>query len=87
METTIEKQEAPATKREFVGRVWENIVQEGEHKGTIFFNIRIDQTIKKVTLTPDSKVQLWPNKKRDGKKDADYRMSIVLPEEDEKKQV
>ena len=83
MSTTIERDKKQATKREFVGRVWKNVVKDGEHKGKTFFNIRIDRDVKELTLTPDSQIQLWDNSKREGKQDADYRMSIILPEEKE----
>ena len=86
MSTIIEKDEKQATKREFVGRVWKNEVREGEHKGKEFFNIRIDRDVKKLVLSPESKVQLWANIKREGKQDADYRMSIILPADEDKKE-
>jgi len=84
--TTIERDEKQATKREFVGRVWLNEVREGEHKGKKFFNVRIDRAVTKLVLTPESKIQMWENKKREGKQDADYRMSIILPEEEKEQE-
>lgn len=84
MSTTIEKDEKPATRREFVARVWKNEVKQGDNKGKQFYSVRIDRDVKKLTLTPESQIQMWPNKKREGKQDADLRMSIILPEEDEK---
>lgn len=86
MNTTIEKEEKPATKREFVARVWKNEVQQGEHKGKQFYSIRIDRDVKKLVLTPESQIQMWPNKKREGKQDADLRMSIILSDDENQKE-
>ena len=79
--TTISKKQ-PTTRREFVGKVWLNEVKNGKHKGKKFFNVRIDQAVSELVLTPESKIQMWPNIKREGKQDPDFRMSIILPEEE-----
>ncbi len=68
----------PATVREFIGRAWLNTVQkEGPNKGKEFINISIDRSIAKVELKPGMTIQLWPNTKREGKQDADFRLSVV----------
>ena len=84
--TIVEREKRQPTRREFVGRVWQNKVREGEHKGKEFFSVRIDRAVNKLVLTPESRIQLWPNVKREGKQDADYRMSIILPDEEEQEQ-
>ena len=76
--STIIKAKASASSRTFIGRAWLNTVQkEGPSKGTQFLNISIDEAYAAITLTPQDKIQLWPNPKREGKQDADYRLSIV----------
>lgn len=76
--SVITKAPAPVSTREFIGRAWVNTVQkEGALKGTQFLNIQIDQAFASITLSPGDKIQLWPNAKREGKQDADYRLSIV----------
>jgi len=68
-------------KREFIGRAWINIVKkEGALKGVEFMNVQIDNNIKEIVLKPTDKLQLWPNQQRSGKRDADYRLSIVTEE-------
>jgi uncharacterized protein (DUF736 family) len=77
----ITKVEAVPTKREFIGRAWINTVaKEGALKGTQFMNVQIDNGIKEITLKPTDRLQLWPNQQRSGKRDADYRLSIVSEE-------
>lgn len=71
---------APETKtnRTFVGRAWVNIKKDAEGKAiSSFINISIDKSVSLVELKPGMKIQLWPNKKREGKQDADLRLSIV----------
>ena len=83
--------QAVKATRMFIGKAWINTVKkEGDSLGIQFMNISLDNVIVKedgskapltsITLTPNDKIQLWPNQKRDGKKDADYRLSIVSAE-------
>lgn len=67
------------TEREFIGRAWKNLVKNADSKyhGTEFLNITLDRDVQEVTLKHGDKIQLWPNNKREGKQDADYRVSLV----------
>lgn len=67
------------TEREFIGRAWKNLVkkEDSEYKGTEFLNITLDRDVQEVVLKQGDKIQLWPNNKREGKQDADYRVSLV----------
>ena len=71
---TPEASQAP--QRMFVGKAWINTVREGKHQGTAFISLKLDRNIGGVTIGPNDQITLWPNQKRDGKKDADYRVSI-----------
>lgn len=72
---------APAVEKspiQFIGRAWKNVYQkEGPRKGTEYLNVKLDATIASVTLKPEYCIQLWPNQKREGRQDADYRLSFV----------
>ena len=64
--------------REFIGRAWKNVVaKEGPNKGKEFINVRIDNRFAEITLKPGMSIQLWPNTTREGRQDADYRLSVV----------
>ena len=71
-----------ATTREFIGRAWKNVVKNEESKyvGVEFINVVLDNATEQLVMNHGSKLQLWPNKKREGKKDADYRVSLIEPE-------
>ena len=66
--------ELPQIKREFIGKAW---INESLVKKIPYIRISLDNTVSQVVLTPGSRLELWPNKKRDGKKDADYRFTIA----------
>lgn len=68
-----------AVEREFIGRAWKNIVkkEDSEYKGVEFINLTLDQGIQEVVMKKGNRLQLWPNKKREGKQDADYRVSLL----------
>lgn len=70
-----------ATEREFIGRAWINTVQAdgSKYKGTEFINITLDRDREGVVFKKTDQLQLWPNSKREGKKDADFRVSIIMP--------
>lgn len=75
---TITRTEIMPTKIEFIGRAWVHLVtKEGPSKGSSFMNVRIDECFKEVVLKPTDLLQLWPNQKREGSRDADFRLSIV----------
>ena len=68
------------TTREFIGKAWINTIKQGTKAGTQFINLSLDNNIQEVILNKTIKVQLWPNRKREGHAtDADYRVSIVAP--------
>lgn len=79
--SSVKLAEKPATQaqtRTFIGRAWKNLVKkEGPNKGKEFINVLLDQSIAEVLLKPGMAIQLWPNQKREGRQDADYRLSIV----------
>jgi len=65
------------TKREFVGKAWINVTKSGEHEGVEYIKLVLDRG-KKIEMNSDTEsMLLWPNNKREGKKDADYRVSLV----------
>lgn len=72
--------QAPVTtQRVFIGRAWKNRVQkEGATKGVEFLNLQLDRDVS-ITLEAGDRITLWPNTKREGKADADYRASIQVP--------
>jgi hypothetical protein len=71
----------PETTRDFVGRAWENEAKLKDGSTVTFLNITIDRDIQLDGITSAHKFQLWPNAKRDGKKDADWRLSLISPKE------
>jgi uncharacterized protein (DUF736 family) len=72
--------DASKVRREFIGRAWENTSKKD---GTTYFRCVIDRNITKLNLTPETPFILWPNKKREGKQDADFRISLIIPEDAE----
>lgn len=61
-----------------IGRAWKNTSK----KNTEFLRVSIDQKINgqnfdHITLKPGDKLLLTANAKREGKKDADFRLHIV----------
>jgi len=67
----------PATKREFIGRAWKNAVKAGDRQGTEFISLSLDKGVD-ITLNGGDRMLLWPNKKREGKADADFRVSVEV---------
>jgi uncharacterized protein (DUF736 family) len=77
----ITKNENAVTKREFIGRAWINKVKkEGKNHGVEFISVRLDQAYETIQLDKGDRLLLWPNNKREGKQDADYRVSVVSDE-------
>ena len=76
----METNENPQTKKNvvFVGKLWINTIQkEGKNKGKKYMSGNIDNKFKKFTIGTNDQIQIWPNKKREGIKDADFRISIL----------
>lgn len=63
---------------QFVGKAWVNVIDRESSKnvGKEYINIQLDRDIAEVTLKQGGRLLLWPNNKREGKQDADYRLSI-----------
>jgi hypothetical protein len=80
---SVQRTENPQreTVTELIGKGWERKVekQDSAHFGKAFINITLDRDIENVTLKKGDVLQLWPNHKREGKRDADWRMSVVTP--------
>lgn len=65
--------------REFIGKAWMNTVNKvgSPNNGLQYVNVTLDRDIESVSFDQSSRLLLWPNKKREGKKDADFRVSLV----------
>jgi len=69
----------------FIGKAWKNIAQKGEHKGTEYLKMTIDREdkdhnpIELIEIKQTETLLFWPNNKREGKQDADYRVTLVSP--------
>lgn len=63
------------SNRVFIGRAWVN--KSKQNPEVEYLNVQIDRGFESITLNQNDLIQLYPNKKREGKKDADYRLSIV----------
>ena len=57
---------------QFIGKAWDNVSTNGKH----YLRIKLDSKNAEVTLTQNDRIALVPNKKRDGKKDADYSLIV-----------
>ena len=70
----------PAMNRSFIGRAWKNVAKGGANKGTEFISVLFDRGVTgTIDLGNGSNLMLWPNNKREGKRDADYRVSVLEP--------
>lgn len=67
-------------QRHFIGRAWINKTQNGEFINCVL-DKKKDAPIILNGINDECVFQLFPNKKREGKKDADYRLSLLIPEE------
>lgn len=67
------------SSRQFIGKAWINRVEKpgSRYNGTKYLVMTIDNKFKSITIGQDEKMIAWPNAKRQGKKDADFRVSIV----------
>ena len=80
----VETNENPQTKknRVFFAKLWVNTIKkEGENNGKKYMSGNIDNKFKKFTIGLDDQIQIWKNKKREGVKDADFRMSILTDQD------
>lgn len=64
----------PETVVQFVGKVWKNTTKTGKE----YMRLTIDRGMSLSLIGKDS-IELWPNKKREGKQDADFRASVRIP--------
>jgi hypothetical protein len=66
-----------------IGKAWINKVQvkKGTNAGKELevLNLTLDRGVVLNDINENCKISLWPNNKREGIKDADYRVSIQLP--------
>lgn len=66
------------SQREFIGKAWINKVPATAQKnaGVEFISVKLDRNIASVDIQAGQQITLWPNIKREGKQDADYRVSV-----------
>ena len=68
--------------RLFIGKLWVNtITKEGENKGVKFMSGNIDNKFKKITIGVNDQINIFPNNKRKGIKDADFRISLLTDQD------
>ncbi len=67
------------SSRQFIGKAWINKVEKpgSRYNGVKYLVMTLDNKFKSITIGQDEKMIAWPNAKRQGKKDADFRLSIV----------
>ena len=66
------------TKSLNIGRAWINNVPEGTRGPAL--SIQLDRNLgADISLSPGDRVYLWPNNKRAGVRDADFRLSLDVP--------
>lgn len=77
---TVVRTENPQAngQREFIGKAWINQVPATASKnaGVQFISVKLDRNIASVSIEAGQQITLWPNLKREGKQDADYRVSV-----------
>lgn len=64
----------PQTVVNFIGKAWKNTTKTGKE----YMRLTIDRNIN-ISLSGKDSIELWPNKKRENKKDADFRASVRVP--------
>ena len=66
------------TKLLSIGRMWDNADTARGNQPVM--RILLDRNLGlNITLQPSSQLIIFPNTKREGKKDADYRVAVELP--------
>jgi hypothetical protein len=82
MEAVIEDNPQNKKNRVFFAKLWINtITKEGENKGKKFMSGNIDNKFKNFTIGANDQINIWPNKKREGIKDADFRVSLLTDQD------
>ena len=82
MEVETNKNPQTRKNRVFFAKLWLNtITKEGENKGMKYMSGNIDNKFKKFTIGINDQIQIWRNKKREGIKDADFRVSILTDQD------
>ena len=75
------KGQEPKPQRIFAGLGWINKTPKGEFINVLVSKKDLDKVgAASISIDSSCTIQLWPNSKREGKKDADYRMSILIPQ-------
>ena len=77
---TNDNPQANQTKknRVFFAKLWINtITKEGENKGKKFMSGNIDNRFSSFTIGVNDQINIFPNKKREGVRDADFRVSLL----------
>jgi hypothetical protein len=79
MSKLVTREVQPRTTKPLnIGRAWINKVSEGSRGPAL--SIQMDRNLSAdITLSPGDRVYLWPNKKREGIRDADFRLSMDVP--------
>lgn len=76
---TIVPESIQTTRAFTVGRAWINEQRSPNSPAVV---IRMDRDLPRtITLAPGSELIAFPNVKRDGKQDADFRIAVRLPRE------
>ena len=66
----------------FFAKLWINTVsKEGKRKGEKFMSGNIDNKFKNFTIGFNDQLQVWKNNKRTGKRDADFRVSLLTDQD------
>jgi|GEM_PF-6818544 hypothetical protein len=73
----IIRNEAKPAVREYVGRAWVNPIKTGDNAGKQMLNLRFDRGVSSIKVSPNTVLELWPNLQREGKRDAEYRVSAT----------
>lgn len=84
MEINKNPQTSQQTKKNrlFIGKLWVNTINtEGENKGKKYMSGNIDNKFSKITIGINDQINIFPNNKRKGVRDADFRISILTDQE------
>ncbi len=64
-----------ATKPVYIGKAWKNTSKNGKE----FMRLTINRGMA-LKFNAGDRMELWPNKKREGKQDADFQVLIRVPQ-------
>jgi hypothetical protein len=71
----------PATRLLNIGRAWMNDGATPENNRPVM-SAQVDRDLPvSITLVANSRIVFFPNTKREGKKDADFRLAVEMPSE------